>query len=207
MLNNPETVLARHLEMEARMAAGNPPEVVERAKETHATFFNFKKWLSEREETAAREQAAEVTSGSGWNGLKSSRRSRNGSRNGSHGQVGQAFQPDVSLERLTYPRVISVRTCHRITRDPLADVDVKGHLSYLRGLLDALDRWTVLAELNLRLVTFHLRESTPCDKMWRPGRYRLTCEDNPSLSWLARHWELKPDGALSIKGTEATNAV
>ncbi len=70
VLNNPQTVLARHLEMEARMAAGNPPEVVERAKETHATFFNFKKWLSEREETAAREQAAEVTSGSGWNGPK-----------------------------------------------------------------------------------------------------------------------------------------
>jgi uncharacterized protein (DUF433 family) len=70
VLNNPETVLAKHLEIEARMAAGNPPEVVERAKETHATFLSFKKWLSEREETAAREQAAEVTSGSGRNGPK-----------------------------------------------------------------------------------------------------------------------------------------
>jgi uncharacterized protein (DUF433 family) len=67
-LNNPETVLAKHLQIEARMTAGNPPEVVERAKETQATFLSFKKWLSEREGAAAREHAAEVTSGSGRNG-------------------------------------------------------------------------------------------------------------------------------------------
>jgi len=70
VLNNPVTVLAKHLEIEARMAAGNPPEMVERAKETHATFLRFKKWLSEPEEAAAREQAAEVASGSGRNGSK-----------------------------------------------------------------------------------------------------------------------------------------
>jgi hypothetical protein len=40
---------------------------------TRITVYNLlqlKKWLSEREETAAREQAAEMTSGSGWNGPK-----------------------------------------------------------------------------------------------------------------------------------------
>src|SRR5947209_14749533 len=35
ILNNPESVLAQHLEIEARMAAGNPPEVIERARQTH----------------------------------------------------------------------------------------------------------------------------------------------------------------------------
>src|ERR1700688_2427356 len=38
VLNNLDTVLARHLELETRMAAGNPPEVMERAKQTHALF-------------------------------------------------------------------------------------------------------------------------------------------------------------------------
>jgi uncharacterized protein (DUF433 family) len=60
--NNPETVLARHLEIEARMAAGNPPEVIERARQTHATFLRFKDWLTERRPAEAREQAAESTS-------------------------------------------------------------------------------------------------------------------------------------------------
>jgi hypothetical protein len=36
----------------------------------------------------------------------------------------------------------------------LADVNVQGHLSYLRQLLEILDLWAVLAELNLNLVTF-----------------------------------------------------
>ena len=39
-------------------------------------------------------------------------------------------------------------------RGLLADVNVQGHLPYLRLLLDALDLWTVLAELKLDLVTF-----------------------------------------------------
>src|SRR6516164_10529896 len=42
VLNNPDTVLERHLQIEARLAAGNPPEVIERAKQTHATFLKFK---------------------------------------------------------------------------------------------------------------------------------------------------------------------
>jgi len=36
----------------------------------------------------------------------------------------------------------------------LADVNVQGYLPYLRALLEALNLWTVLAELKLRLVTF-----------------------------------------------------
>lgn len=70
ILNNPESVLAKHLKIEARMAAGNPPEMIERARETHATFLNFKAWLREREEAAAREHTAEVTSDGGQNGSK-----------------------------------------------------------------------------------------------------------------------------------------
>src|SRR3954466_11645731 len=49
VLNNADTVLARHLEIEARMAAGNPPEVIERAKQTHANFLSFKEWLAEHQ--------------------------------------------------------------------------------------------------------------------------------------------------------------
>jgi len=55
VLNNPETVLAEHRRIEERMAAGNPPEVVERAKQTHAEFLSFKKWLVERLDTEAKE--------------------------------------------------------------------------------------------------------------------------------------------------------
>jgi uncharacterized protein (DUF433 family) len=50
VLNNPDTVLAEHLRIEARMASGNPPQVIEQAKQTHATFLRFKEWLTEREE-------------------------------------------------------------------------------------------------------------------------------------------------------------
>lgn len=39
ILSHPETVLAEHLKIEARMAAGNPPEVIEQAKQTRATFL------------------------------------------------------------------------------------------------------------------------------------------------------------------------
>ncbi len=60
ILNNPDTVLARHLELEARMAAGNPPEVIERAKKTHATFMAFKQWLIERQRAEAEEDAFEA---------------------------------------------------------------------------------------------------------------------------------------------------
>src|SRR5215510_2994614 len=70
VLNNPETVLAKHLEIEARMAAGNPPHVIEKAKQTHATLLRFKEWLVQRQEAAAQEHHAEVTSESGRNGSR-----------------------------------------------------------------------------------------------------------------------------------------
>jgi uncharacterized protein (DUF433 family) len=69
VLNNPETVLAEHLKIEARIAAGNPPEVIEQAKQTRATFLRFKEWLTEREKAAAQESVAESTLGSGRNGF------------------------------------------------------------------------------------------------------------------------------------------
>ena len=39
-------------------------------------------------------------------------------------------------------------------RGLLADVNIQGHLPYLRRLLETLDLWPVLAELQLDLVTF-----------------------------------------------------
>jgi uncharacterized protein (DUF433 family) len=62
VLNNPEQMLARHLEIEARMAAGNPLEVIEQARKTHETFVKFKEWLTEREKTRAEEVATESAS-------------------------------------------------------------------------------------------------------------------------------------------------
>src|SRR5436190_15832441 len=50
VLNNPETVLAEHLRIEARMADGNPPQVIEQARHTHAAFLSFKQWLAERQQ-------------------------------------------------------------------------------------------------------------------------------------------------------------
>jgi uncharacterized protein (DUF433 family) len=63
-LNHPDTVLARHLEIEERMAAGNPPEVVEQAGRTHATFLRFKDWLAERERSVNGGDTAEPEPGS-----------------------------------------------------------------------------------------------------------------------------------------------
>jgi uncharacterized protein (DUF433 family) len=62
VLNNPDTVLTKHLEIEARMAAGNPPEVIEQARHTHETFLRFRQWLAERERAANHEEATESMS-------------------------------------------------------------------------------------------------------------------------------------------------
>lgn len=48
VLDHADTVLAEHLRIEARIAAGNAPEVAARAEQTHATFLQFKQWLAER---------------------------------------------------------------------------------------------------------------------------------------------------------------
>ena len=39
-------------------------------------------------------------------------------------------------------------------RGLLADANVQGHLPYLRNLLEALELWSLLAELELRVATF-----------------------------------------------------
>jgi uncharacterized protein (DUF433 family) len=57
VLNNADTVLAQHLKIEARIAAGNPPEVIEQAKETRARLQKFREWLTDRNAAAAREAA------------------------------------------------------------------------------------------------------------------------------------------------------
>jgi uncharacterized protein (DUF433 family) len=65
VLNHPDTVLAEHLRIEARMAAGNPPEVIEHAERAHATFLSFKDWLAARRRAEDQEETAGVTSGDG----------------------------------------------------------------------------------------------------------------------------------------------
>lgn len=65
VLSHPETVLAGHLGIEAKLAAGNPPEVIEQAKRTHEVFLNFKDWLAGRRQDSGREGDAESTSGNG----------------------------------------------------------------------------------------------------------------------------------------------
>jgi hypothetical protein len=49
VLRNPDTVLAEHLKIEERLAAGNPPEVRETAERAKATFKSFKEWLAEKQ--------------------------------------------------------------------------------------------------------------------------------------------------------------
>jgi uncharacterized protein (DUF433 family) len=60
VLNNPDTVLAGHLKIEARMAAGNPPAVAEQAERTHATLLKFREWLEARDRADAGAPSAEV---------------------------------------------------------------------------------------------------------------------------------------------------
>jgi uncharacterized protein (DUF433 family) len=59
VLNNPETVLARHLRIEARTAAGNSPDVSQRAQETHDRFMEFKNWLVQRQQNVAEDDVAD----------------------------------------------------------------------------------------------------------------------------------------------------
>jgi uncharacterized protein (DUF433 family) len=44
ILNHADAVLARHHEIEARFARGNPRELVEQLKETHARLLQFREW-------------------------------------------------------------------------------------------------------------------------------------------------------------------
>lgn len=57
-LNNAEAVLKRHAEIEARMAVGNPPEVIEKLKRGHGRFLRFKEYAALRGEAEARDPEA-----------------------------------------------------------------------------------------------------------------------------------------------------
>ncbi len=72
VLNNTDTVLTEHLRIEARMAAGNPPQVIEQAEQTRAALLSFKDWLAQREKADPRGQASEGTAGS--NGVEAAPR-------------------------------------------------------------------------------------------------------------------------------------
>ena len=54
VLSHPDEVLAQHLKIEARIAAGNPPEVIEEAKRTQALFLKFRDWQAQHETHAQR---------------------------------------------------------------------------------------------------------------------------------------------------------
>jgi uncharacterized protein (DUF433 family) len=55
VLSNPDTVLAEHLRIEEKMAAGNPSEVRQQAERAKSTFKSFKAWLTEREAAESEE--------------------------------------------------------------------------------------------------------------------------------------------------------
>ena len=59
VLNQPDVVLGRYLQIEAKIASGNPPEVVEKAEKTRAALLSFKQWLAQREMAEAEDQATE----------------------------------------------------------------------------------------------------------------------------------------------------
>jgi uncharacterized protein (DUF433 family) len=56
VLRNPDTVLAEHLKIEERLAAGNPPEVREKAGRAKEVLQSFKLWLAERERAEAADE-------------------------------------------------------------------------------------------------------------------------------------------------------
>jgi uncharacterized protein (DUF433 family) len=69
VLNHPDTILAQHLRVEARMAKGNPPEVIEQAEQLHATFLQFKEWAAKRrQEREAYEMSERIESESDGTG-------------------------------------------------------------------------------------------------------------------------------------------
>lgn len=69
VLNHADTVLAEHLKIEARIAAGNSPSVGEKAKKTHEDFVRFREWLDQRNRTGAGSKHAEAPASDAPNGL------------------------------------------------------------------------------------------------------------------------------------------
>lgn len=68
-LNHADTVLAEHLQIEARIAAGNLPSVAEKAKKTHEAFVKFRRWLDERDRAGGGSKGAEAPAGDALNSL------------------------------------------------------------------------------------------------------------------------------------------
>jgi uncharacterized protein (DUF433 family) len=68
ILNHPDAVLAEHLKIEEKLAAGNRPEIVEKAKEIRGTLLKFKEWLAQREQGDAQDSRAAVASENGGGG-------------------------------------------------------------------------------------------------------------------------------------------
>jgi hypothetical protein len=58
-----DAVWAEHLRIEARIAEGNPPNVIERANQTHAEFLSYKQRLEGRKVSSAEEQSREIPTG------------------------------------------------------------------------------------------------------------------------------------------------
>ena len=171
ILNNLETVLAGHLKIEARIAAGNPPEVIEQAEKTHETFSRFKEWIDHREKSTAEENAGESTSMSGRAGV-AFRRSASGSLKKSRG-----------------------RWKVRDMRGLLADVNVAAHAQSLRGLFDSLGLAAILSKMDLVVCTFSdLGIAPDADDrfLWN------YCQEN---GWVFFTDNRNDDGADSLKAT------
>ncbi|MCE9552539.1 MAG: hypothetical protein K8T91_04065 [Planctomycetes bacterium] len=77
----------------------------------------------------------------------------------------------------------------------MADVNVQAHLTYLRHLLDSLELWPVLAELNLRFVTFAELQIVP-DILDRPLWNR--CQEE---GWVLFTENRNQDDADSLEAT------
>lgn len=48
VLNHADAVLSRHSEIEARLADGNPPQLVKQLEETHARLLEFRQWRAQQ---------------------------------------------------------------------------------------------------------------------------------------------------------------
>ena len=59
ILRQPDVILDRYMLIEARIASGNPPEVLERAEKARAVLLRFKEWLAGRELDEPQDQATE----------------------------------------------------------------------------------------------------------------------------------------------------
>ncbi|HJT36379.1 MAG TPA: hypothetical protein VJ783_30430 [Pirellulales bacterium] len=62
-------MLAEHLKIEARIAAGNPPSVAEKAQKTHEAFVKFREWLDRRDRAGGGSKDTETATGGTPNGL------------------------------------------------------------------------------------------------------------------------------------------